>query len=116
MAIAAGQARQFKVGTVLPGRIPGRFVKGVKGLAITTLDFEGQPQVVQRFPIVGIGIAPGQAGDGGTEIGFGFGKFAPPVEQQAQRVVTAAIVGIAAQGFYIISFRAKGGVAILFQV
>ena len=50
------------------------------------------------------------------EISLGFGELAPPVKQQAQGVVAAAVQRVAAQGFFVIRLGRIGGVPVLFQV
>ena len=75
-----------------------------------------QPQVVERFAVVGIWVAARQAANGSAEIGLGFGELAAPVQQQAERIVAAAVKRVAAQGFLVIRLGRVGGMAILLKV
>ena len=86
-------------------------------LRVASLHIEGQAQVVVRFAVIGVGVAPGQA------LRWPAGKtasasaeLAAAQKQPAHRVVAAAVERVAPQGFLVIGLGRIGGVAILFQV
>ena len=113
---AAGDPRQFEIAAVLPRRIPDGFVEGVEGFVVAPLKLERQAEVVVRLAVVGVGVAQRQAADRLAEVGFGGGEFAASQQQQAERVVAAAVERVAPQRFLVVRFRLVGRMAILFEM
>ncbi len=108
--------RKPEIAAVHPGRVPNGLVKNPVSLLITLLKTQSQSQVEIWPAIQGIGITPGQGGNGCPEIRFSLCKPASSQVPQPKRVGTAAVLRVAPEGFLVIRPGVIGGVPVLLQV
>src|SRR6266545_4785982 len=83
---------------------------------VSSLKFQRQPEIVERFAIIGIWITPRQPLYCTTKMRFGLRKLAPSKAQRPQSIIATRVQWITTQSFFPIGFRRTRSVAILFQV
>src|SRR6266403_1492826 len=91
-------------------------MKRCESLFASSLKVQRQPEVVERFAVMGIRITPCQPLYGTTKMRFGLRKLAPSKVRQPQSIVAAHVQWITTQAFFPVGFRRTRSVAILFQV
>lgn len=78
--------------------------------------FQGQPQIVIRLGIIGVGVSPGAAFQSLAEIPLRPFKLSPAKQQGAAGVVQPDIPRVPLPPLQVVGIGAEGGVAVLLQV
>ena len=113
---ASGQLGAGELGRPAPRAGPGRLAQGLVGLVEAARRPQGQAQPVQGLAIVGIGIKPGEGGDGGAKAVDGELVFAPMTVPPAQGGVRADISRLPTERLAPVILGPPGGVVVLSEV
>src|ERR1700733_11596644 len=99
-----------------PGGVPGALIEGLIGFIWTLQIRERQADGIVRLAVEWIGVAHGEAGDGGQEMFLRLREFAAIQVPAAQGKIAAAVARVARNGLAPIDLWRAGWVAILLKV
>ncbi len=103
-------------GGIAPGPVPHGGAERGAGLGGAPLPGEDQAEPVVGFAVAGVGVAGGEAGDGGAQVLLRRFEAAVVLAAGGERGVAAGVAGVAAQRLFPVRFGRARGVAVLGQV
>src|ERR1700733_9497943 len=86
------------IGGSAPGGVPGALEEGLVGFVWTLQGREREAEGVVRLAVRRIGVAHGEAGDGGQEMFLGLRKLAAIQVPAAEGKIAAAVAWVALDG------------------
>src|SRR5688572_280183 len=101
---------------MLPGIIPGSFIKCLVCFGIFSLELETDSKIVVRLSIVRIWISGSDRLDGCFEKAGSLFKLTTPQQREPHGIVAAAIVWFTAQRLFIVISSTVRGMSILLDV
>ena len=105
-----------EVAGILPCSVPARLVEAVVSLIEAALILQCQAEVVERFAIIGVGVALHKGIHRSGEVLFGACEASFAYIPKTEGIVAAHVDRVAAQSLLVVVNRVVGSVAILLKV